>query len=151
MDPCSLPTATTSASTSTSIAQAVSARRAAQRASLRNRATASASGSSSEAAPSERQQDMSLTRSALLEGELQGPPSIPLTEMLPLMQLHLYRQQPNREGRRPVPPRRLLTNEDIIATIDEVLAMVGDGEDALPPNANNQDSRSILSHQPLHS
>lgn len=144
MDPCSLPTG----SANTSIAQAVSATRVAQRANFRSRAT---EGSSSTAAGSAsmndrtspvQQQQRSQTRSPrFLDGDLQGPSSIPLTEMLRSMQLPLYR------GHRPAPPlRRLLTNEDIIATIDEVLELVGD--DALPL-PSTQDSRRNLGNQPL--
>ena len=152
MDPCSLPTG----STNTSLAHAVSARVAAHRANHRGRATerSSVSSLSSSESPSsmsegtspDQQQQRSQTGSPrFLDGELlQGPSSIPLTEMLRTMQLPLYRGGHHR----PAPPiRRLLTNEDIIATIDEVLELVG--EDALPPPPSSSVSiRSDLGDQP---
>ena len=151
MDPCSLPTATTN----TSIVQAVSATRAAQRGNHRSsratEETASAAGSSltNETVLPEQQQRSQTRSPRLLDGELQGPPPhIPLTDMLPMMQLPLYRHHRNE---RPAPPlRRLLTNEDLIATIDEVLELVGEDVNPMPNGASNQDPRRNLSHQPLH-
>lgn len=142
----SMPTATTT------VAQAASASRAARRANLRqNRERAQARPSSpTMTAGSSRNEDSASSLQWALQlddsssssssagatardDEIFVPlPSIPLTEMLPLIQLP-YRPRHGMEAIRGRP----LTNADIIATIDEVLDLVGgDDIDHLEPIGN---------------
>jgi len=165
MDPCYLPTGANTAQNS--LVQAVSVRRAAQRTHRRSQASTSGRRASTSNVFSSHERaaaqwsleddddDEDISRSNVFDTrELQGPPSLPLIELLPSLMLQFPRQpfenrgQTRQQQQQQQQQRRMMTTEDIISSIDEVLNLVAADIDA-PANGrpNNQDSTSNLDDQ----
>lgn len=125
-------------SPTTSLVDAAAASRAAQRAQTRQ--TSEGRPTSHETMADDVNEDWSMDASD--DSQFLSTPSMRLTDFLPLMRL----RDTELAGRRPPQEGRRLTNADIIATIEQVLDIVGHVDDPLnPPEEEDEEANPTVS------